>query len=202
MSEEDLNKQTIIHPELHKFPTEHIKYFFGPGKGMEKIAKTFGPIPKQDLTCFIRTISVYTSCEIDNAKFKIQLYNVNENGSPSNLIKGACIIANAKFGKDYTVIDVNHLDIKYPRKGFCVAIEWLRLKRNERFYAYKYRGKGERLLGMNYEPTIAAYPSEHCDTWVFDGENWVQRENSKSILSDYDGKFRSLEIKMELGSRI
>ena len=198
MSEEYLSKQTIIYPELHKFPTEHIKYFFGYGKGMHKIGKQFASLSKQISSSLIHTISVYTSCEIDNAKFKIQLYNVNENGSPSNLIKGACIIANAKFGKDYTVIDVNHLDIKYPRKGFCVAIEWLQLKRNERFYAYKYRGKGERLLGMNYEPTIAAYPSEYCDIWVFDGEEWVQRKNTKSILNNYDGKFRSLEIKVEL----
>ena len=198
LSKKDLNKQTKIHPELHKFPTEHIKYFFGYGKGMHKIGKQFASLSKQISSSLIHTISVYTSCEIDNAKFKIQLYNVNENGPTTNLIKGACIMANAKFGKDYTIVDLRHLKIKYPPNGFFISIEWLHLEENEFYYSYKYRGKGERLVGMNYEPTIAAYPSEHSDTWGFDGEEWVQRQHTKSILSDYDGKFRSLEIKVEL----
>jgi hypothetical protein len=202
LSKKDLNEQTIIYPELNKFPVEHIKYFFGPGKGMEKIAKAFGPIPKQNLHCFIPTIRVYTSCEIDNAKFKIQFYNINENGSPGTLVCNNHIIATAKQGRDYTIIDLRHLKIKYPVNGFFISVEWLHLEENEFYYLYKHRGKGERLVGMNYEPAIGAYPSDLNDTWVFNGQEWVQRENSKSILSDYDGKFRSLEIKVELGSRI
>ena len=196
---QDLSKQTIIYPELNKFPVEHIKYFFGYGKGMHKIGKQFASLSKQISSSLIHTISVYTSCEIDNAKFKIQLYNVNENGPTTNLIKGACIMANAKFGKDYTIVDLRHLKIKYPPNGFFISIEWLHLEENEFYYSYKYRGKGERLVGMNYEPTIAAYPSEYCDIWVFDGEEWVQRKNTKSILNNYDGKFRSLAIKLDLG---
>jgi len=182
----------------YNFPNSRIKYFFGYGKGMLKISKYFKVQSNQSVTQKIKKVKVYTTCEIDNAKFNLEFYNSHKSGHPNLKIYDEDIIGLAENGNNQTIIDVGHLDIEFPTRGLFVVIEWLMLEENKFEFSYRKRGVGKKLIATTIDPAIGAYPSDILDTFIYDGEKWQEVKNSKSIIKSYDYKYRNLAIELEL----
>lgn len=142
-------------------------------------------LPKPDTYqegLYLKEIKFLTKSAIRNAKFNVRLMATGENGEPKGYIYPHNIIAFAKKGKKSTKIDLEELDIKFPKEGFFIVIEWLIIDANKFDYSYKMVDSKRSIEGTSYEPSFGTIPSKkHNNTWSFSRGEWMKVGKRKSM---------------------
>lgn len=151
-------------------------------------------------TPFIEKIKILTKSKIKDSKFNIRLYGTNEKGEPENYIYNKNIIRIAKKGKRLTEIDISELNIKFPKEGFFVAIEWLIIEDNKYEFNYTIKGSEERHIGIRYDPKIGLIPSVvNKNSWIFIQGEWSKLwKNNNETMKKYRNKYNLLAIELTL----
>ena len=190
VSSKKINKELVI----GKFKKSKINHYFSCGRQPWISARFFNYKTEYKETPYLNKIKVLTKSNIKDAKFNIRLYDIHENGEPENYIYDQNIIGVAKQGKSVTEIDLSELDIKFPEKGFFIAIEWLIIEGNTHKYTYKMYNSKKELSGVAYEPSIGTIPSEtDKNSWFFIRGKWrkVWQNNSPSKKFKYAKKYKN-----------
>jgi hypothetical protein len=144
---------------------------FGSGPVPWITARYFNYKQEYDEAPFIKTIKILTSCDVKNAKFSIRIYAVSKDGKPGNLINDENIYGIAKKGKRKTEIDVSHLNIQFPKKGFFLAFEWLIIEENK--YEFKSNIKGSKKKQYGYAPIIGTVSNNtEYDAFIYTQGTW------------------------------
>ncbi|WP_282039181.1 hypothetical protein [Saccharicrinis aurantiacus] len=153
----------------------------GTGKSI-KVARYFKFEDMFMTTPYLKRIEVLTLSNLKNATFNIRLYNNNEE-NPGRMIYNQAIIGTAKKGTRKTKVDIEALQIPFPKEGLFVAIEWLCFEEN--IAAVRYRNKGSKIKHIKYshEPSFALYKNgKHGGTWNYiDGQWYKFNDNSKTF---------------------
>jgi len=171
-----------------------IKSFFGAGKLPGATARFFEYKNSYYKTPFLNEITVLTSSDISKAKFLIKLYKKDSIGKPGEYIYHKNIIGTARRGKRLTKVDLSDLNIKFPKNGLFVAMEWLIIEDNKFKYSYISPGKNGELTDISYEPAFGMILSSTLnDSWSFFQGHW--RRIPKDPMND---KFKLLALKLEL----
>lgn len=123
---------------------------------------------------FLQNVTVLTKSEIENAKFLVRIYNVDENHRPTDEMYHENIIATARKGSHKTTINLADFNIKIPKNGIFIAIDWI--KTNENIYTYTYTTENVkgRQTRTAYTPSFGAISGENkWKTLVLRGNEWT-----------------------------
>ncbi|PQJ79270.1 carboxypeptidase-like regulatory domain-containing protein [Polaribacter porphyrae] len=175
---------------LGKFKKSKINKFFGCGERPKIRARYFAFDKKINETPFLSEIQFYTMSDIKNAKFNVRLYEVDENGKPGNYLYDKNLIGYARKGNKLTTIDLSHLDILFPKKGFFISVEWFIIQENSYEYTYREEGSRKKMKAVAYDPSFGTIPSDaDGNCWIFEKGKW--NKILKNGDDDYSKKHRN-----------
>lgn len=186
---------------IGQFKKSKINSYFGCGIYPWISAKFFERKEEYEKAPYLKKFRILTNSDVKNSKFNIRLYGVNEKGEPDNYIYNENIIGIAKKGKKITEIDVSKLNIKFPEKGFFLAIEWLIIEENKYEYKYTMKGSRKKLKSISYEPAIGIVPTEtNKNSWRFNKGKWIKAscKNKNESMKRYRNKYSLLAIELTL----
>jgi hypothetical protein len=95
------------------------------------IFATYIPFPKNENNLTLNSISLKLHLTDKNYPLRIRLFNVGNDGKPSEDILKENVILKAfdKVNTNYTaVVDISKYNIKMPNEGVFVALEWIDLE--------------------------------------------------------------------------
>jgi hypothetical protein len=154
---------------------------------------------KYGKTPFLKKIRLLTKSDVENSKFNIRLYSVNENGEPENYIYEKNIIGIAEKGKKTTEIDISNLNIEFPENGFFIAIEWLIIEENKYEFEHTIKGSSKKLKIISYEPAIGIIPAETDEnSWTFNQGKWSKVLKNPEGNKNYGEKYNLIAIELTL----
>ena len=202
--------------EVGNYQKENVSMYYGAGIQPTILAKFILPTNDIKTHPFVDNITFLTLSNINNAKIKIRLYEVAQDGSPGLDYSEDIIIVKVKKGKRNTVIDLKDKNIKIPDSGLFIAFEWMIIEENK--YTYKYTLNEENAQvqgripgskskvykdGLSYCPLIGTIPSGSSTSWQYIAGKWISKEIHKKSdyhrgLDKYDNKFGELAIKITL----
>lgn len=164
------------------------------------IARFFEYKESYNKTPFLKKINVFTDSKVKNSKFNIIFYDINDRGEPCGYIYNKNIIGVAKYGKKTTEIDISDLNIKFPKKGFFIAIEWLIIESNKYVFKYRERDSNIWLEKIQYAPEFLGIASNSStkSSWFFDQGTWKYYLKQEKDNGYFNGKYPELAIKLTL----
>jgi hypothetical protein len=130
----------------------------------------FIPYKKEyEATPFLKELLFYTYSDKKNTIYYVRIYSANNDGSPGALLHDDRLMGKAPKGKQMSVVDVSHLNIRIPEKGLFIAIEWLLVQRNEFLVYHTGSKKGQ----IYYNPRfVNSYVPKKEAQWVFNNGTW------------------------------
>lgn len=171
---------------IGEFDESIINYYYTTYGKPWIIAKYFEYKEDYSTNRYLNKIRVLTNSNIDDAKFNIRLYSINEEGMPQDYIYNERIIGIAKKGKTMTEIDISDLGLKFPMNGFFVAIEWLIIEENEYKFKYKKKGEKKKVASSFFEPRIGTVLAETDENnWKLDQGKWTKFRKYKGGGNKY-----------------
>lgn len=124
-------------------------------------------------TKFLKSISVFTNSKIDNAKFNVRIYSVDENNEPLKEIYQENIIGIAKKGRNFTTIDLSKTNLLIPENGIFIAIDWIKTQENRYEVNYTIEGKKGHFKNDNFAPLFGCIVHENSKkTQIFMNNHW------------------------------
>jgi hypothetical protein len=167
---------------IGSFKKSDIKAYLSNGGGPRIVSRFFSFNEDYKQTPFISKIRIWTSSGVNNSKFNIRLYGVNENGEPGDYIYDKNILGIAKKEKKMTEIDLSELHIKMPEQGVFIAVEGLIIESNKYEYSYKVNGLGNR-AGIEYAPSFGTILTEtNENSWIYKGGTWKRTWNNNDLI--------------------
>jgi len=185
---------------IGKFKKSKINFYFSCGTKPWITARYFEDTEVYDKTSFLNKIRLLTNSDVKGSKFNIRLYAVNKKGEPEGYIYDENIIGIAKKGKTITEIDLSDLNIKYPKEGFFIAIEWLIIESNKYEANYSMQNSKKKIEKVSYEPAIGTIPAETDEnSWIFSQGKWRKVwKNNNGTLKRYKDKYSMIAIELTL----
>jgi hypothetical protein len=160
---------------IGNFKKYKVRHYFSCGNKPWIAARYFPYQENYDQTRFLGAIKILTSSDVRDAKFNVRLLSVNEDGEPDKYIYDNNIIGTARKGKKSTEVDLSGLNIKFPKKGFFIAIEWLIIDSNIHYYEIADYDSGEILKRINYAPSIGVLLSKtEENSRMFTQGRWIK----------------------------
>lgn len=203
VSSKKLTKELTI----GKFKKSKVNFYFSCNNKPWISARFFQYKEAYKETPYLKKLKILTNSDIKDAKFNIRLYNVNKNREPENYSYHQNIIGIAKKGKKITEIDLSELNIKFPKNGFFIAIEWLIIKENAHEYTYTRLDSKKEFKGTSYEPSIGTVPSETDEnSWIFTRGKWRKiwqnksPNNKLSYAKKYNNKYSLMAMELALSN--
>ncbi len=138
-------------------------------------------------TPYLKEVHVMTKSEVQEAKFNIILFSLNENGQPDGYIYPHKIIATSKKGKQTTKIDLSHLNIPFPKIGFFVGIEWFTTTNGNEW--------------GTIQPNIGFMQLEtEMGSWYYRNGEWKKIWKNTGEHKYYKNKFNHLALELVLSN--
>ncbi len=171
----------------HKIQKSKVGNYLSGFKERKMFAKFFEYVPEYEKTPYLQEIKILTISEIQDAKFKIILFSLNENGEPDGYVYPNKIVATAKQGKQITKVNLSHLNITFPEKGFFVGVEWLATNDMNEWGAI--------------QPDIGFMQLEsEIGSWYYRYVRWKKIWKNTGKLKHYKDKYNHLALELVLSN--
>lgn len=168
-----LPRERTLEHVIGEFSFRKINHYFAGNETPWIIAKYMTYDDGYDATPFLKTLKFLTKSEVKSSTFNVRLYRVSENGSPGNSLYNNNIIALAIKGKHMTEVDVSALNIRFPKEGFFIAVEWLILPENKYEITYVTENSDKKEKSIRIAPIIGAELKSNKDTsWKYAKGKW------------------------------
>jgi hypothetical protein len=128
-------------------------------------------------TPFLKNAIVFTKSKIKNAKFKLRIFAVQENGFPAEDLLKEDIVIVVKSGKNKNVIDLSKYKLMFPDNGIFLAYEWMIMEENKYLYKTDFKGSSKK-YSINYAPAVLVNKVATETTFVYQGGKWISRKGS------------------------
>jgi CarboxypepD_reg-like domain len=138
-------------------------------------------------TKFIQKISILTDCRLLDAKLKIHLYKMDENGFPSDELFQNEYIVTVKQGINNHYFDISDLNIIFPKTGVFVGFEKLLIEKNKIEKTIKDSNTNNLKTQIAYAPFVLYNVVEKDQNFVFTGGKWnKQTAENNTKLTVYE----------------
>jgi hypothetical protein len=110
---------------------------------------------------FVKELKFKTLSKIQNAKIRLYLVEINNDGSPSDQLLMDDLIIEVKKGSRKNIIDLSAKKIAIPENGFYIVFEKLKIEENKYYFEYEYENRdGNKIKskGLQYQPEIPLSP--------------------------------------------
>lgn len=180
-----LKPYEIPQPELVVYPDKSFHHtigdahyqnmYFTPGNVPYMYGRFFENNAEIQSVQYIDKVIVYTKSSVAAATLKIRLLRMDEYGCPSNDLLAEPIIANVKRGTKKNLIQVLQHNVKIPKNGVFVAVEWL-MTENNQFRPANF-AKGETLFeDFRYQPDVMNNKVEETSSYRYMHGEWFPND--------------------------
>ena len=146
-------------------------------------------------TPYLKSLKLITFSEVKSAIFNLRFYTADKNGKPGEFLCDENIICEAKKGKHTNTIDLSKYNIKFPKSGVFVTVEWLVSERNRYYYIATSEGqsdgtvnhikKRDQVKTYLQAPSIGATGVQaDIDRWTYNQGSWnkqIPRQTSGTM---------------------
>lgn len=127
--------------------------YFTPGNVPYMYGRFFENNAEIKAVQYVDKVIVYTKSAVAAATIKIRFLRMNEYGCPTNDLLIEPIITEVKRGNKKNLIQVLKYNIKIPKNGIFVAVEWL-LTPNNQFRPANFAKAGQLFEDFRYQPDV------------------------------------------------
>lgn len=184
-----LESYKISQPELIVYPEKYLHHtignahyenmYFQPGNVPYMYGRFFENTREIKDVQYIDKVIVYTKSAVANASIKIRLMRLDEYGCPSDDLLMEPILASVKRGTKKNVIRILKYNVKLPKEGVFVAVEWL-LTENNQFRPANFV-KGEELFqDYRYQPDVMNNKVEKASSFRYMHGEWFPNDQFQS----------------------
>jgi hypothetical protein len=156
-------------------------------------------------TPFLKEIEILTKTHAERI-LQIHILEIGEGAVETWEILESNILKRVGEGKspssrdgEITKIDLKPYQIKMPKSGVMIVVEWLLIDENR--YEFEWKDKNGEIHndGYFYEPAIGNVPNEtNENTWIYKNGVWQKDEIRKTTIENYNGKYAALMIELIL----
>lgn len=172
------------------------------------IARYYPKPDKFEAAAFLKEITVYFYATEEqkglNPKFRIHLYNVDENGLPGKDITQD-IVVTKPVGKNKVDVELLDKKIQIPEEGFYVGLEHIFITENEYFEVKDYYINNELVAedyrNKRYGPVykgVFAPEESNFKVYFFEPGGWVDIRTWDITYNDREGKYVMPEFKIKI----
>ncbi|MCU4174969.1 carboxypeptidase-like regulatory domain-containing protein [Carboxylicivirga sp. N1Y90] len=131
---------------------------------------------KYNKTPYLKLIKFITFSRVKNATFMIRLFEKGKDGAPGQILNRKPIVGVARKGVHKTEIDIDDLNIPFPKKGLFIAVQWLHIEEN--MYI---KSNDNGISSYSIEPSFAAYKRDYpIEQWTYYG-TWSKCRHHNNI---------------------
>lgn len=161
------------------------------------LARKFVLPPNLSDTRFLEKITLFTDCHNNNMKLSLRFFDVGADGNPGRELTGRLVIFRVDRGRGDTEVDLGEYNIRFPDNGLFVAVSWMIIPQNVKVWYDK-----RPMQWKDYDPGIAASPSEEKTTWSYSFGKWEQtaRMPHDYAMKPYRDKYVELAMKLTLSN--
>lgn len=164
-----------------------------------KIDTKFFPYdPSYKKTKYIKNVSVYTDCRIDEATVKIHFYSVNTDGFPDKELLSKDLIVKIKKGTRIHTIDVTKYNLTMPKNGIFVGFEKLLIESNRFEKTVFDKNTNSPSISVTYYPYMLYNYVEREQLFTFSGGKWNKQIINSDVSSEYKKKIYEPSIQLTL----
>ena len=186
--------------EIGKTNTTKVRHISGEESWINSKYFQYDTIYKN--TKFISKIIFFTKSKVKNAKFKLRLYNINQEGFPGSDILSEDVIVTVKKGNHKTVIDISSHHILFPKTGFFVGYEILKIESNKYDFKYSEYNSTKTITKVYFAPSFECNLSDEENTFIFYNGKWQKRtrwhNNETGSLKKFNNKIIEPSIRVIL----
>ncbi len=139
--------------------------------------KLFSYKEEYNETPFLKNIIFYSDSEIKNAKLKIRIFEMKDS-IPSDDLLYEDVIVIVKKGMKKNKLDVSKYNIKFPKRGLLIGLEWLIIDENK--YDFIYTEKKIKKSSIYYAPSLIVNYSEEENAYRYSGGKWIKSKKYDS----------------------
>ncbi len=172
------------------------------------IARYYPKPAKFEAAAFLKEITVYFYATEEqkglNPKFRIHLYNVDENGLPGKDITQD-IVVTKPVGKNKVDVELLDQKIQIPEEGFYVGLEHIFITENEYFEVKDYYINNELVAedyrNKRYGPVykgVFAPEESNFKIYFFEPGGWVDIRTWDITYNDREWKYVMPEFKIKI----
>lgn len=176
------------------------------GNNKDVIFEAFENGPKIDIkffpyvaaykkTKYIKRVTLFTDCRIENTTVKIHFYSADANGFPGEEILNKDLIVTLKKGTVKNRIDVTAFDLKMPKQGLFVGFEKLMIEKNKIEKASTDPSTKKVTVHKTFSPYVFYNYVERSVLYTFSGGKWKQQSANTTNIS---GKTKGYEPAINL----
>lgn len=144
---------------------------------------------------YIKRVTLFADCRIENTTVKIHFYNVDANGFPGEELLNKDLIVTLKKGTVKNRIDVTEFDLKMPKKGLFVGFEKLMIEKNKIEKTSTDPATKVVTVHKTFAPYVFYNFVERDVLYTFSGGKWKQQNAN---TSDSSGKIKGYEPAINL----
>lgn len=134
--------------------------------------KFFPYLPSYKKTRFIKKVSIYTDCRIEEATVKIHFYSVSPDGFPDKELLSKDLIVKVKKGTRIHTIDVSRFNLTMPKNGLFVGFEKLLIESNKLEKTTVDQNTKTTITTITYFPYMLYNYVERDFLFTFSGGRW------------------------------
>ena len=149
-------------------------------------------------TPFVKAIEVLTKTHAERI-LQIHILEVGEGAVETWEILASNILKRVEEGQKITTIDLKPYQVKMPKSGVMIVVEWLIIDENR--YEFEWKDKNGEMHndGYFYEPSIGNIPNKTDEnTWIYKNGVWQKDEIRKTTIENYNGKYAALIMELIL----
>ncbi len=204
----ELSEVIITYPlgtktqELGKFKKSKILSFYNSGGKPWIAARYFEYDDNYNKTPFIKSVEILTSSEREFATIRFRLMAVGKKGEPNDDLIQEQLILNVPKGENQIMtIDLTKYQLKFPKEGFFVAMEWLDTPNNEFEYEHTDKKSGAKSTKKRYIPSVGNIIEADCTNgWIYIYGAWQKPVQIKVHYKDFFDKYRNIAAKVTLSN--
>lgn len=140
--------------------------------------KFFPYFPSYKKTRFIKKVSIYTDCRIEEATVKLHFYSVDENGFPDKEMLSKDLIVKVKKGTRIHTIDVSRFNLTFPKNGIFVGFEKLLIESNKLEKTIADQNTNTTTTTTTYFPYMLYNYVERDFLFTYSGGKWHKQLNN------------------------
>lgn len=180
-----LDAYEIALPELVVLPEKYLHHtigdahyenmYFQPGNVPYMYGRFFENTKELKDVQYVDRVIVFTKSSVADAAIKIRLMRMDEYGCPSDDLLVEPIVEHVKRGNKKNVFRVLQHNVKLPKNGIFVAVEWLITENNQ--FRLGVFVKGENLIeDFRYQPDVMNNKVEKTSSFRYMHGEWFPND--------------------------
>ncbi len=153
--------------------------YFTPGNVPYMYGRFFENNDEIKTVQYIDKVIIYTKSAVAAATIKVRFLRMNEYGCPSDDLLLEPIIVDIKRGTKKNLVQVLKHNIKVPKNGVFVAVEWL-ITENNQFKPNNFLKNDELFQDYRYQPDVMNNKVEKTSSFRYMYGEWFPNDQFQS----------------------